>query len=95
MLCIKEFYIFFNILTSFIEWAAQTDLTDLNFMVPNNTDVQNLLQTIMSQNKIDNIQNYNYHQKMRYLNDNYCNIAMKDSDIIQKFCQVAEKICKG
>ena len=39
----KEFYIFFQILSSFIEWAATTELQDLNFMVPNNADVQNLL----------------------------------------------------
>ena len=39
MLSIKEFYIFFRIISSFIEWAASTELQDLNFMVPNNADV--------------------------------------------------------
>jgi len=35
----KEFYIFFAVLTSFIDWASQTELQDLNFMVPNNPTV--------------------------------------------------------
>ena len=43
----KEFYIFFNILTSFIEWAGQTELQDLNFMLPQNLNVQRLLQNLM------------------------------------------------
>jgi hypothetical protein len=40
---IKEFYIFFNILQSFIEWATTTELQDLNFMVPNDESVQSIL----------------------------------------------------
>jgi len=43
LLEIKEFYIFFNVLTAFIEWAGQTELEDLNFMVPQNVNVQRLL----------------------------------------------------
>ena len=72
----KEYYIFFNILLSFIEWAATSELQDLNFMVPNDPNVQNLLQSVMQFNKIDNLPNiqnsYDYGQKMIYLNENTC-----------------------
>lgn len=86
LLQIKEFYIFYNILTSFIEWAAQTELSDLNFMVPNDPAVQNLLQNIMQHNKIENISNYSFSKKMIGLNENYQHLCMKDKDIIKKFC---------
>lgn len=34
LLKIKDFYVFLQVLTAFIEWATNTELTDLNFMVP-------------------------------------------------------------
>ena len=49
----------------------------------------------MGCNKITNIKNYDYNQKMRYLNDQHYNQACKDSDVIYKFCQVKEKAKTG
>jgi len=36
-----------------MEWASQTDLADLNFMVPGDSTVQNLLQMFMEKERID------------------------------------------
>jgi len=52
MLSIKEYYIFLHILQSFIEWASQSELNDLNYMVPNDQHVPSILQSIMMNNKI-------------------------------------------
>ena len=55
LLCVKEFYVFLHILQAFIEWATQTELQDLNFMVPNDEQVQTILQSIMQSNKLENV----------------------------------------
>jgi hypothetical protein len=34
LLQIKEFHVFYMVLSAFMEWAKETELTDLNFMVP-------------------------------------------------------------
>ena len=36
-----------------MEWAQQTDLADLNFMVPEDQRVQSLLQEYMQKERID------------------------------------------
>jgi hypothetical protein len=43
VLAIKEFNIFYAVLSAFMEWAKTTDLADLNFMVPEDETVQTLL----------------------------------------------------
>ena len=77
-------------LTSFIDWASQTELQDLNFMVPNNPTVQGLLQNIMQNNKLEEIKGYQYPQKLLFLNENFQLLSMKDKEIIRKFCQGPE-----
>ena len=55
----KEFNTFFTVLNAFMDWAKTTDLDDLNFMVPEDPTVQQLLQNFMQQNKIDIVANSN------------------------------------
>ena len=43
----KEPHTFFTCLSAFMEWASQTDLADLNFMVPDDQTIQQLLQMFM------------------------------------------------
>jgi hypothetical protein len=43
ILQIKDFNIFFTVLFSFMEWAKTTELDDLNFMVPEDEEVKQLL----------------------------------------------------
>lgn len=53
LLQVKDFNIFYQILSSFLEWAKDTDLQDLNFCVPqNDPTVVQLLQNFMSDGKI-------------------------------------------
>ena len=53
LLEIKEFNTFFCVLYSFMEWAKQTDLSNLNFCVPEDNTVQQLLQNFMQNSKIE------------------------------------------
>ena len=53
LLSIREPHTFFTCLSAFMEWANQTDLADLNFMVPDDQAVQNLLQMYMEKERID------------------------------------------
>ena len=53
MLSTKEPHSFFYCLSAFMEWAAQTELTDLNCMVPEDDVVQNLLSMFMEKERID------------------------------------------
>ena len=49
----KEFNVFFITLNAFMNWAEITDISDLNFMVPDDSTVQQLLQNFMSNRRID------------------------------------------
>lgn len=53
LLGLREPHTFFTCLAAFIDWAQQTDLADLNFMVPDDSAVQNLLQMYMEKERID------------------------------------------
>ena len=53
----KEFNTFFTVLNAFMDWAKTTDLEDLNFMVPEDQTVQQLLQNFMQNSKIDIVSN--------------------------------------
>ena len=55
----KEFNTFFTVLNAFMDWAKSTDLDDLNFMVPDDQTVQQLLQNFMQNSKIDIVANAN------------------------------------
>jgi hypothetical protein len=50
---IKDFNIFFTVLFSFMEWAKTTELDDLNFMVPDDEEVKQLLQNFVQYQKFD------------------------------------------
>ena len=53
LLSTREPHTFFTCLAAFMGWAHQTDLADLNFMVPDDSIVQNLLQMYMEKERID------------------------------------------
>lgn len=53
LLSMQEPHTFYTCLSAFMEWANQTDLPDLNFMVPNDPVVQNSLQQFMEKERID------------------------------------------
>jgi hypothetical protein len=54
VLTIKDFHIFYTVLSAFVEWAKETELTDLNFMVPSEDNkVTDLLQNYLANSKIN------------------------------------------
>lgn len=53
LLSTREPHSFFYCLSAFMEWAAQTELSELNFMVPEDDVVQNLLSMFMEKERID------------------------------------------
>ena len=43
LLKIKDFYVFLQVLKSFIGWATVTELQDLNFTLPEDEKVQTIM----------------------------------------------------
>ena len=72
-----------------MDWAKTTDLDDLNFMVPEDPTVQQLLQNFMQQNKIDLVANTNgttIQHKMIELKRRLMDNTMQDLEIMEQFC---------
>ena len=86
LLQIKEFNIFYAVLSAFMEWAKSTDLVDLNFMVPEDQTVQTLLQNFMNSQKID-LEECPFETAAQKQRAKYLSHGLKDIDIIEKFCK--------
>ena len=91
LLMIKEVNIFYAVLRTFIEWAKTTELDDLNFMVPDDPMVQNLLQNFMQNSKIDFGGNNNETKKMFDFKRMAMENALKDTEIMERFCKPIKK----
>ena len=89
LLLIKEFNTFYAVLKAFIEWAKSTDLDDLNFMVPDDPVVQNLLQNFMQNSKIDFGQSDSktHSSRLFEFKQMAMDIALKDTEIMEQFCK--------
>ena len=86
LLANREPHTFFTCLSAFMEWASQTDLPDLNFMVPEDSVVQNLLQMYMEKERIDlsiTGSNANIEERLFRLQDDLILSGMQDSDIME------------
>jgi hypothetical protein len=67
-------------------------------MVPNDEQVQTILQSIMQSNKLENItglQTFDLNMKMIQTNESSNIMQMKDADIITKFCKVSKNALDG
>jgi len=92
LLSIKEFNVFLTVLASFMEWAKVTDLDDLNFMVPDDPTVQNLLSNYMQNSKIDIDSTCPLDTALAKFRKIAFKNGLKDSDIIEKFCKPVKKL---
>ena len=77
----KEFYVFLQVLKAFIEWATSTELQDLNFMVPEDERVQNIMQIRMQ----------SPGGKLDALLPRALNLCMKTTDVRQFAYAMAHK----
>jgi hypothetical protein len=53
ILSTKDFNIFLVVMTAFMDWAKTTELDDLNFMVPDDEEVKQLLQNFVQHSRFD------------------------------------------
>ena len=89
LLSLREPHTFFTCLAAFMDWADQTDLPDLNFMVPDDSAVQNLLQMYMEKGRIDisgTGQAPDLDERMTRLSEDLMVSGLQDVDIMEKFC---------
>ena len=78
-----------------MDWAKTTDLDDLNFMVPEDPTVQQLLQNFMQQNKIDIVANSNgttIQHKMIEMQRKMMDNTIQDLEIMEQFCLPQKEI---
>ena len=78
-----------------MEWAQQTDLADLNFMVPEDSVVQNLLQMYMEKGRIDidvTGQATSLDEKLIKLEEDLFASGIQDVDIMEQFCSPEEPL---
>ena len=89
----KEFNTFYTVLNAFMDWAKSTDLEDLNFMVPEDQTVQQLLQNFMQNSKIDLSTNPTLIQvKMFDLQRKLMENSIQDLEVMEQFCLPAKEI---
>ena len=89
LLSLREPHTFFTCLAAFIEWAEQTDLPVLNFMVPDDSNVQNLLQMYMENYRIDiggTGQTQDLDERLTRLAEDLMQSGLQDVEIMEKFC---------
>jgi hypothetical protein len=79
----KEFNVFFITLNAFMNWAEITDISDLNFMVPDDQTVQQLLQNFMSNRRIDMEQVSSIELAMAKFNQRKVKLGTKDAEIME------------
>ena len=77
-----------------MEWAQQTDLQDLNFMVPDDPAVQNLLQLFMEKERIDiSVTGCTDLDECFFrLQEDLMQSGLQDVDIMDKFCAPSVQI---
>lgn len=51
-LSVEDVTVFYKVLQSFMAWAETSDCDELSFMVPNDEQIQSLLQMFMANKKI-------------------------------------------
>lgn len=75
-----------------MRWASATELSDLNFMVPDDDpSVVALLQQFMEKGKICDPE-LPFHRLLEQLREKAVEAGLKDVDIIQKFCKLAHPV---